>query len=200
MTTDPAPSIKKFGPVSRWQKRQLDWLGVDYSPNVFYEFNFGSVDLSEGLSQRNSLLEPVSKCVGVQIVSEAMKTFDLKAAVDQPVDIDNFPAVMVPFVTANEELIKILRSRQTPSLQPCTPPNQTTVPANPKYSGDSIGSADSWSSSDSREEHFTHQFAYQFITASRRAVGKQLREIPWLVDGCDALISRFWHYSPGTNL
>ena len=56
MTTDPAPSVEKFGPVSRWQKRQLDWLDVDYAPNVFYEFNFGSVDLSEEVRRRNDRL------------------------------------------------------------------------------------------------------------------------------------------------
>jgi hypothetical protein len=57
MTTDPAPLVKKLGPVNRWKKTQLNWLDVDYSPNVFYDFNFGSTRLSEELLQRNKLLE-----------------------------------------------------------------------------------------------------------------------------------------------
>jgi hypothetical protein len=56
MTTDPAPLVKKFGPVYRWKRTQLDWLDVNYSPNVFYDFNFGSTKLSEELFQRNELL------------------------------------------------------------------------------------------------------------------------------------------------
>ena len=141
----------------------------------------------------------VSDCSGVKTISEGIETFDLKAAAENTVDIDTLPASMVPFVTANEELIKILRRRETPSLQPCTPPNQTTVPANPKYSGNSIESAESWSSSDSRAEHFTHLFGYQFINASRRAVGRQLQKIPWLLEGCNELISRFGTYLPSTK-
>jgi hypothetical protein len=53
MTTDPAPLVKKLGPVHRWKKTQLDWLDVDYSPNVFYDFNFQSTSLSQELYQRN---------------------------------------------------------------------------------------------------------------------------------------------------
>jgi len=141
----------------------------------------------------------VSDCAGVKTIAECIESFDLGAGVDRNVDIDTVPGSAVPFVTANEELVKILRRKSPPSGL-CTPPHQTTVPANPKYSGDSVGSASSWSSSDSREEHFTHQFAYQFVNASRRAVGRQLQEIPWLLESCNELISRFWHYSPSTKL
>ena len=142
----------------------------------------------------------VSHCAGLKTITECIESFDIGARADRKIDIDTVPGSVVPFVTANEELIKILRRRESPPLGPCTPPHQTTVPADPKYSGDSVESASSWSSSDSREEHFTHQFAYQFVNASRRAVERQLQEIPWLLESCNELISRFWHCSPGTNL
>jgi hypothetical protein len=124
------------------------------------------------------------------MISDGIEVLDLKAIADNTVDIDLLPSSMVPFVTANEELVKILRRRETSPLDPRTPPNQTTVPANPKYSGESIESADSWSSSDSRAEHFTHLFAYQFVNASKRAVKKQLWKIPWLKESCNELIGR----------
>ena len=104
--------------------------------------------------------------------------------------------VLGSFVSANKELIKILRRRENPPPQPHTPPNRTTVPANPNYSGGSTDSAssgsssDSWSSADSRPEHFTHQFVYQFINASQQAVEAQLGRIPWLIESCNELICR----------
>jgi hypothetical protein len=98
---------------------------------------------------------------------------------------------MVPFVMANQELIKILRRREASSLETRTPPNKTTIPANPKFSAESTASSDSWSSSDSRAEHFTHQFAYQFINASLLSVKTCIGNIPWLQQSCNELISRF---------
>jgi hypothetical protein len=114
----------------------------------------------------------------------------LKAIADNTVDFDTLGLVMGSFVTSNEELVKILRRREASLLEPRTPPNQTTVPTNPKYSGESIESADSWSSSDSRPEHFTHLFAYQFVNASRHAIKKQLGKISWLRESCNELIGR----------
>jgi hypothetical protein len=138
-----------------------------------------------------------SDFVGVKTISDGLESLDLKAIANQTLDLESLSLsmgslgfVMVPFVTANEELIKILRRRETSHLDPRTPPTQTTVPANPKYSGESTESTDSWSSSDSRPEHFTHLFAYQFVNASRRAVQKQLGKIPWLKESCNELIGR----------
>jgi hypothetical protein len=123
----------------------------------------------------------------------------LKAIADNTVDFDTL-GPMGSFVTANEELVKILRRREASPLEPRTPPNQTTVPTNPQYSGESTESADSWSSSDSRPEHFTHQFAYQFVNASRQAIKKQLWKIPWLRGSCNELISRLpTHFSPANS-
>jgi hypothetical protein len=136
-----------------------------------------------------------SDFVGINAISDGIEALDLQAIADQTLDLDTLNLVMGSFVTANEELSKILRRREASSLEPRTPPNRTTVPANPKYSGESTESANSWSSSDSRAEHFTHQFAYQFINASRRVVQRQLGKIHWLTENCNELISRL-HPSP----
>jgi hypothetical protein len=128
-----------------------------------------------------------SNFVGVKTISDGIEALDLKAIADKTFDLDamslvmgSLSWVMGSFVTANEELIKILRRRETSPLDPRTPPNRTTVPPNPKYSGESIESVDSWTSSDSRAEHFTHQFVYQFVNASLQSVQRQLGKISWL--------------------
>jgi hypothetical protein len=141
-----------------------------------------------------------SNFVGVKTISDGIKMLDLKAVADKTVDIDMIPSLMVPFVTANNQLIKILRRRETSPLDPHTPPNQTTVPLNPKYSGESIESSDSWTSSDSRAQHFTHQFVYQFVDASLEAIQKQLGKISWLKESCNELISRFGTHIPTTKI
>jgi hypothetical protein len=146
-----------------------------------------------------------SNFVGVKTISDGIEALDLKAIADKTFNLDamswvmgSLSWVMGSFVTANEELIKILRRRETSPLDPCTPPNQTTVPSNPKYSGGSIESADSWTSSDSRAEHFTHQFVYQFVNASLQAIQRQLGKISWLIESCNELISRFGPHIPTT--
>jgi hypothetical protein len=146
-----------------------------------------------------------SDFVGTNAISDGIEALDLKAIADKTFDLESLSLsmgslglVMVLFVTANEELIKILRRRETSPLDPRTPPDQTTVPPNPKYSGESIESADSWTSSDSRAEHFTHQFVYQFTNASLQAIQRQLGKISWLIESCNELISRFGPHIPTT--
>jgi hypothetical protein len=65
-----------------------------------------------------------------------------------------------------------------------TPPNQTTVPADPKFSKGSIISTGSTSSAASKAEHFTEKFAEAFIEASFQSISRQLGEnISWLDPG-----------------
>ena len=63
-----------------------------------------------------------------------------------------------------------------PSSEPYTPPNQTTTPGNPDFSGSSHITA---SSTESKAEHFTQSFAELFVRASQ-AVLKLGKTMPWL--------------------
>jgi hypothetical protein len=137
-----------------------------------------------------------SDFVGVSTISDGIDALDLKAIANKTLDLDtlslmmgSLSLVMGSFVTANRELLKIIQRREASTLEPRTPPAQTTIPSNPNFSGESTDSSNSWSSSDSKAEHFTHQFAYQFINASLIAVEKQLGTIPWLKESCNELIS-----------
>ena len=75
------------------------------------------------------------------------------------------------FASAYERLSSILERGQSSSSKATlttygTPPNQTTTPADPMYSG---GSAETVSSGDDKREHFTELFANEFIAASTTA-------------------------------
>jgi hypothetical protein len=191
MTTDPAPVVKKFGPVCRWTKSQLRWLNVNYSPKTFYDFIFDLTELPDKLCQRIIPLNGVqSNSIGVKTISDGIEKLNLKAIEDQSLDLDSLNAVMGNFVTANEELVKILQRRKNKPLESQTPPNQATTPSNPRFSGESTDSTDSWSSTDSKPEHFTHLFAYQFINASLLAMKKEFGSIPWLKESFKKLINR----------
>ena len=39
MTTDPAPVIEKLRSTSRWNRRNLEWLNVEYDPREEHTFH-----------------------------------------------------------------------------------------------------------------------------------------------------------------
>lgn len=98
-------------------------------------------------------------------------------------DVTTWPALR--FERTYRALMNVLykpTSSATQSLPPSsaayTPPNQTTIPANPNLSKESTGST---SSAASKAERFTEKFADGFIEASFESVSQQLGEdIPWL--------------------
>jgi hypothetical protein len=137
------------------------------------------------------LIRPKSEFLGVNVISDGIEGLDFNAIANQTVDPDTLSLALGSFVIANEELVKILRRRESLPLEQRTPPNQTTIPADPKFSGESTDSSNSWSSSDSNPEHFTHLFAYQFINASLVAVRKYFGKIPWLEEKCNTIIHTF---------
>jgi hypothetical protein len=94
-------------------------------------------------------------------------------------------------VLANQELIKILQRHKNLPLQQHTPPNQTTIPTNSKFSRESTDSINSRSSSNSNAEHFTHLFAYQFINAFLLVVQKYFGKISWLDEKYNTMMHRF---------
>ena len=117
---------------------------------------------------------------GIRVVSDGLRSLDLNAIANPTFDLDSLSTTLGVFAVANRELIKILRRKPDSSFMPYTPPFQTTVPANPKYSGGSTYSKDSWTSADSNDEHYTHTFAYQFINASFLAIENRLGPPSWL--------------------
>lgn len=59
-----------------------------------------------------------SDFVGANAISEGIEALDLPIKLD----LDKLGSMMGSFVSADEELIKILRRRETSSLEPHTPP------------------------------------------------------------------------------
>lgn len=110
-------------------------------------------------------------------------------------DLNSWPALL--FVRAYKSLMNVLykstpSSKPTPdpSTAPFTPPNQTSVPADPNFSKESALSADSASSAASKAEHFTEKFIDAFVEASFESVRRYLGGLPWL-DPCQTFTLKF---------
>jgi hypothetical protein len=114
---------------------------------------------------------------------------DMNAIKNNTLNLENvtsWPALR--FERTYRALINVLykpTSSAKPIIQPSniafTPPNQTTVPADPNFSKESTISTGSTSSAASKAEHFTEKFADAFIEASFESISRQLGEnIPWL--------------------
>ena len=129
-----------------------------------------------------SLIRQIILIQGMAAVSNEIRTLNLNAIATPTFDLDSLSShTLAVFAVANRELIKILqRKSDVSSSGPSTPQFRTTVPANPNYSGGSAGSKDSWTSGDSKDEHYTHTFAYQFINASFLAIQHRLGRMSWL--------------------
>ena len=97
-------------------------------------------------------------------------------------DVDDIVSLVL-FVTAAEELAKVILKRASlPTRhrsQPTTPV-QPTFPANPNYSKESTGSDQSAGSADSKPEHYTDRYAYDFIRATMGALRDHVENIPWI--------------------
>jgi hypothetical protein len=88
--------------------------------------------------------------------------------------VHNVEPRLAIFATAYNSLVTVLEKPRFTSLGPNTPPNRTTTPANPNYSGDSGSSAES------KGERITQMFGIGFIHASLAAVSDDLGSISWL--------------------
>ena len=117
-------------------------------------------------------------------------SLDLNAVANYTFDLDSVGTLMGGFVLANEELVKLLWKRSRPSKSTFrTPPGQTTVPANPDYSGGST------SSSDSKPEKYTQNFTLSFFNATLRAVRRFLMpQLFWLKEDHRDLITMYRPY------
>jgi hypothetical protein len=77
-----------------------------------------------------------------------------------------------------ETLFKRLRpAKQKPMFS--TPPQQTTVPANPIYSGGSMNSADTSSSTESKPELYAQDVAKDFVKATYVSIRRWLVGMEW---------------------
>ena len=82
------------------------------------------------------------------------------------------------------------RSSRKPLSKYNTTPTQTTILAHPKYSDKSELRLDTISSGDDKREHFTEQFANDFVTASMIALEFYTPStIPWLNSELDFSLS-----------
>ena len=77
------------------------------------------------------------------MVSDELEALDLEVISDPGFDPDVLSGPMHHFVAANLELVKILRRDKASPQEPRTPPDKSTVPVNPKFSGESTDSTES---------------------------------------------------------
>ena len=116
-----------------------------------------------------------------------MRSLDMQAVKEHKIIFDNittWPALR--FEPAYKALIRVLE--KAPRVEPPsgstrrqeqpdpekTPPTQSTVPADPNFSGSTA------SSSDSKAESFTDRFADRFVEGTLGALEQITINIPWL--------------------
>ena len=113
----------------------------------------------------------------MQQICEGMAALDMEAVRKSKVnwfEVQRSWPALTFFSTAYSKLSSILEKGQSSSSKRAlaaydTPPNQTTIPADPTYSHQSKSSKhsiDTISSGDSKRENYTQLFADSFITAS----------------------------------
>lgn len=111
-----------------------------------------------------------TESLGVNEVCQGMEILDMEGGkVQWRILQRSWPALA--FATAYERLSSILERGQSSSSKNAlamyaTPPNQTTIPADPKYSNESERSLNTISSGDDEREHYTELFANDFVAAS----------------------------------
>src|SRR5271170_61168 len=120
------------------------------------------------------------------MIKEGIEALDMEAIKDKTLDFEDLPSWPALLLVWSYRALKNVLYKPAPLTQSSlpasntlsTPPNQATIPANPKFSKESTGSS---SSAASKAEHFTEKFAEAFIEASFESISRQLGEdIPWL--------------------
>jgi len=189
MPQDETTETPKFGSGSKWKRAQLGMLNVEYDPTAHFPFNFDSVPMSLALHERifpsNLVL-----ITGINLFAHHIAQFDMNSiASGQQFDykatgLEVDDAVKLGlFVTAAEELAKIILKRTslpTSRMSQPTTPVQPTFAANPDYSKDSTSSDQSAGSADSKAEHYTDRYAYDFTRATIMTLRDHVENIPWI--------------------
>jgi hypothetical protein len=139
------------------------------------------------------------------LIARLIEAFDMNAiasgqfkfAAYQGLDLDDV-ALIANFVSATEELVKILMRRPGAKTgQSVTTPVRPTFPQDPDYSGESTKSKDSndsAGSADSKPEHFTHIYAYQFVLATLNAferIHENRVDILWIHSSLSKFITTY---------
>ena len=110
--------------------------------------------------------------VGIDNVANSINSIDME---DVKFGTFNFETPQLGrFENAYDALVSVLEKRKSSSKRPRkpqTPPNQTTIPANPKFSG---------SSTESKGEPFVQKFADRFTDSSLGAVRSWLDNFSWI--------------------
>jgi len=114
------------------------------------------------------------------MIKDGIEALDMGAIKNETLDfedLNSWPALL--FVRAYDSLMNVLykpvpsaKPTSLPSNAPYTPPNQTTIPANPNFSKESTLSTTSTSSAASKAEHFTEKFADAFIQINLEISGR----------------------------
>ena len=137
--------------------------------------------LLSSLNVRLPILIALTK--GIENISRQISSLDMVKVANLSVDLEELN--LAYFGIAYQALITLLEKRQakTPAADFQTPPGQTTIPANPNFSGESGSSAES------KPEYFPHTFADRFIGACYLAVQRQIGGLTWMHQQCRPQLS-----------
>jgi hypothetical protein len=105
-----------------------------------------------------------------------MRELDMNAVRSRKVNYDALQ--LGSFGVAYAALNSVMERRHSSNrAEPQTPPNQTTVPVDPTFSGDSVVSK---SSTDSKGEPFVQKFADRFVDSSLSSLQPYLEDLNWM--------------------
>jgi len=170
---DPVEAKPRLGSGSRWTRVQLELLNVEYEPTHEYRFDFEDIVLPPAVQEGGKSPYLPTEILGVDEVCRGMEAMDMEAVRRSKVNWielqKSWPCLA--FSTAYERLSSILEKGQSSSSRRSlsaytTPPTQTSIPVNPKYSNESENSYHTISSGDDKRENYTELFANELSTAS----------------------------------
>jgi hypothetical protein len=142
---------------------------------------------------------------GTTFIARLIEGFDMNAIASGQVDfavyqgLDLNDVVLIGnFASATAQLAKILQRRPIAQKgRRSSTPVQPTFPQDPDYSGgstESKNSNDSAGSTDSKPEHFTHQYAFQFVDVTVNAfrrIHKNNIDIRWINSALSKFITTY---------
>lgn len=203
-TKDVAPEVFKLKDLaSKWRKRDLDLLGVNYQYDRFDEISIPVDGMPSELLERIILFQ--RRCfVVIETTSANIRNVDMNivrrcGAISETLEMLTRLGLQL-FGLAYSSLGTLLAHiRDSTGMAPvmfATPLGQTTVPPNPNFSGastESGSSGSSGSSADSKREPYVTDFATRFLEATFLTFSPWMRS-QWTTPNADFFF--FSEYNP----
>ena len=192
-TKDPVANVPELGQsASRWTKKDLDLLGVEFQYDKFDEIGIRveETDIPPELLNgrhlfiigtnglKNLVIENYVEKIK-QVDMTIVNSNDVSNILDmlQRLDLEKFEATYLALATL---LARLRRSTQNMQIVFRTPPTQTTLPVNPKLSGGSHSSKSSNSSSESKGEPYAQSVAMKLLDATFITTARWTKPNEWV--------------------